>query len=130
MMRASGTLFMGDTKPLATLAADGTFALTLLAFDRISVNHVEPWRITWTGADAQAFWQDQGALLQPNQPLHVDLCRVRSFVNGERYGGAEFMAEVVLAYLAPLASHANAKTNPALYAKTDCSARAAGVVSY
>lgn len=130
MMRASGTLFMGNTPPLASTAADGVFALTLLAFDRIGAHQIEPWRITWTGQDAQAFWQDHGAALTYDQPLHVNLRRVRIFVNGKRGGGAEFMADVVQAYLPPLAGHIGTKADPQLYAKTECSAHVVGVIRY
>jgi hypothetical protein len=106
-MNASGTLFMSQTRPLAHTAADGTFGLTLLAFDRIGVHQVEPWRITWSGPDALDFWQHSGERLKAGQPLHVDLKRIRCFRSAA--SGPEFLASVILMYLAPTAQSARAE---------------------
>jgi hypothetical protein len=101
MITATGTLFLGKTAPLATTAADGTFALTLLAFDRIGPHQIEPWRVTWCGDDAAEFWHAHQNNLTAGQPLHACLNRIRTF---SRSGlGPEFVANVVLMYLAPLA---------------------------
>lgn len=103
MITATGTLFLGKTAPLATTAAEGTFALTLLAFDRIGAHQVEPWRITWCGDDAKAFWQTHQHDLTVGQPLHACLNRIRTFARSGH--GPEFVASVVLMYLAPLSRH-------------------------
>lgn len=104
MMQASGIVYLAKTKPLATLTADGIFTLTLLVYDRQDTHRVEPWRIWWSGLDAQAFWQDHAGQLTPGQPLHVNLRRIRSFVLGDHHGCPESHAEVVLAHLAPAAN--------------------------
>lgn len=106
MMRAAGTLFLGKTAPLATHAADGAFVLTLLAFDRIGPHQVEPWRITWTGQDAEAFYTTQRANLKAGQPLTVDLQRLRTFALG-RMGTSEITAIAARIGFSPLAHEIN-----------------------
>jgi hypothetical protein len=106
MMTAAGTLFMSHTKPLATRALDGTFALTLLAFDKIGPHQVEPWRITWSGPDAEAFWQDNAGQLVAGQPIHVSTNRLRTFTVAARNCGPEFVASAVKLHLAPTAQQA------------------------
>lgn len=103
MMVAAGLLFMSQTAPLATTAADGTFALTVLAFDRMGAHQVEPWRITWSGSEAKDFWQQQGPSLKAGQPLQVTLERLRTFTTSHRNGGPEFVARAIDIELAPLA---------------------------
>jgi len=61
-MRAQGTVFMSRTRPVADTSADGKFRLVLLAMDRIDSHRVEPWRITWTGEEARAFWAEHASL--------------------------------------------------------------------
>ena len=102
MMRATGTLFLGNTKPLATMAADGTFALTLLAYDRIAAHKVEAWRITYSGAPAQEFWATAQAQLTPGQPIEVEACHVRTFLHG-RFSTPEVHSQVARMALAPRA---------------------------
>ena len=111
MMTAQGIGYMSQTKPLATQAADGTFALTLLAFDRIGVHQVEPWRITFFGAKAQAFWGQHAAQLTPGQPLHIGAEKLRNFTNGARSGGPEFVVTATSIELAPL-SHKRGQPAP------------------
>lgn len=101
MMTAQGLLFLGKTRPLVTTAADGTFQVTLLAVDRLGPHQVEPWRITWAGAQAQAFWADRSSAMQPGQPLTVELERIRTFTNGRN--APEFHAAVRALDLAPVA---------------------------
>lgn len=100
MIAASGTLFLSKTRPLATTAADGTFALTLLAFDRVWAHQVEPWRITYSGLDARRFWSAHEHDLLPGQPLSVELERVRVFATPR---APELQAQVHSIALAPLA---------------------------
>ncbi|MDP3651072.1 MAG: hypothetical protein Q8R67_05245 [Rhodoferax sp.] len=105
MMQSTGILFTSKTKPLLTKALDGTFALTLLAFDRIGPHTVEPWRITYFGPEAKVFWDtNQAALMQPGQPLAIEAQRQRAFDTGGRFGVApEIHATVTRMALAPLA---------------------------
>lgn len=81
-MRAQGTVFMSRTRPVADTSADGKFSLVLLAMDRIDSHRVEPWRITWTGEEARAFWDAHATRLTPGAALQVDVERVRSFTQG------------------------------------------------
>ena len=108
MMQASGILFLSQTKPLVTTALDGTFALTLLAYDRMDAHQVEPWRITWSGADAQTWWQANAQQLKAGQPIYASLKRLRTFSTAGR--ACEVVASVVLMYLAPVAQHVLART--------------------
>lgn len=101
MMTATGMLFLGKTGVLATTASDGTFALTVLAFDRIGPHQVEPWRITWSGDAAREFWDGHRDTLKPGQPLEVAVARIRTF-SGGRFGAAESHATASSIQLAPL----------------------------
>lgn len=102
MMTAQGLLFLSHTKPLVTKASDGTFALTLLAFDRLGTHAVEPWRVTWAGVKAERFWQIFKEQLKPGQPLTVRCERLRNFTNGDRRGGGpEFVVQATSIELAP-----------------------------
>lgn len=116
MMRAGGTVYLGKTAPLATTAADGTFVLTLLTFDRVATHQVEPWRITYTGLNAALFWGVYKAELTPGQPLHVELERLRTFTNG-RGGAPETHAHVARIALAPRAHEAPAQHTQAAAAQ-------------
>ena len=103
MITASGTLYLSKTSPLATRALDGTFALTLLAFDRLGVHQVEPWRITWSGPGAFRFWTTHGHhSLKPGQPIEVQLERIRTFTSG-KWATPESHAVATSIQLAPLA---------------------------
>ncbi len=99
-MKAAGILFLGATRPLASTAADGSFQLTLLVMDRQGPHRVEPWRVTWTGDAARAWWGRHGAALAKGQPLALELMGLRTYING-RFGGAETHATVLSCELAP-----------------------------
>lgn len=102
MMSASGLLLLSKTKPLASVAADGTFALTLLAFDRIGAHQVEPWRVVWSGPAAQAFWRACAQWLVPGQPIRVEVDQLRAFSLCGPHGSApEFLVRATLIDLAP-----------------------------
>ncbi len=111
MMTAQGIVYMSQTKPLATQSTDGTFALTLLAFDRMGPHQVEPWRITFFGAKAQAFWSQNAVQLTPGQPLHIRAEKMRNFTNGARSGGPEFVVTATSIELAPI-SHKRGQPAP------------------
>ena len=95
-------LFLSNTKPLAMTAADGTFSLTLLAFDRIDTHQVEPWLLTWSGLGAQLVWQTSKAELVPGKPLYVEATRLRTFTNGAKNGAPEIHATVTRFSFEPL----------------------------
>ena len=101
MMTAQGLLFLSHTKPLVTKASDGTFALTLLAFDRLGTHAVEPWRVTWSGCKAERFWLIFKDQIKPGQPLTVRCEKLRNFTNGDRRGGPEFVVQATSIELAP-----------------------------
>lgn len=102
MMCATGILFLGKTAPLATQATDGVFLLTLLAFDRMAPHKVEPWRITWSGAEAKTFYTAHQASLKAGQPIATTVQCMRTFTNG-RFGKTEILAMATHIELAPLA---------------------------
>lgn len=99
-MISTGILFLSNTAPRAGVSADGVFAVTLLAFDRIDTYQVEPYRITFTGANAREFWSDQHLTLLPGTALHVELDKLRTFQNG-RNGACETHAIVTSISIAP-----------------------------
>lgn len=109
-MNAAGLLFMSHTKPLATFAKDGTFQLTLLAFDRIGPHRVEPWRITYAGEVAKTWHVLYGQHLAAGDALRVELKNLRNFTNGSRSGGPEFVCDVIS--IERLASHAKTPSSP------------------
>jgi hypothetical protein len=91
-MNAAGTLYLSAEAPIATIAKDGTFVLTLLAIDQFSENLETPWRITWCGSEAAMFWDFSQAYLTENQPLNVRAVDIKTFCNA-RFGGAEVHAK-------------------------------------
>lgn len=77
MMQATGTLFLSKTPPLATVATDGTFNLTMLAYDRLGPLKVEAWRVIFAGPVAQAFWKAYKDNLKPGAAIYVELESIR-----------------------------------------------------
>jgi hypothetical protein len=125
-MMATGELYLSRTTPVAQVAADGKFVLTLLAFDRQGGHHVYPWRLVWTGRDAQTFWDVHRAHLQPGTPLRVELSQLRLVDGSGRNTGAETLACVNSLYLPVIAANPHQKHQ----AKTASSPRAACVDHY
>lgn len=124
---ASGTWFLSSkTKPHATRAADGTFALTLFAFDRQGPHTVEPWRITWSGNDAFDFHQIMAHLLQPGAALRMTLGKVRLFRAPGKHADAEFHAQVISLQVLPIAANSAKSTSN----KTTSSPRKTSADSY
>lgn len=109
MMQAHGTLVLSNTKPLATTAADGTFALTLHGFDRQGPHLVESWRVVYSGTPAKDFWQQCKDRLVPGAPIAVQIHRVRAVGTAR---STEFMAYATHIALAPLAHQSTTKTQP------------------
>lgn len=110
MMAAHGLVFLSQTKPLATRAADGTFALTLLAFDRMGPHEVEPWRITWSGLDAHSWYLQNAEQLYPGRPLQIHATRLRLITQGTR--GPEFVVRASAIELAPTATESACGLKP------------------
>lgn len=77
-MEASGLLFLSRTRPVATTAADGTFCLQLLAYDRIATHQTEGWRITWSGQEASDFWSAHRNSLIPGTAIQVQTHKPRA----------------------------------------------------
>lgn len=100
MMQAAGTLFLSKTPPTAAQAADNTFGLTLLAYDRLGPHRVEPWRLIFTGPTAKQFWDVHKAALTPGQPVYVELENIRC-VKLPEPRVPEFQAMVMHISLAP-----------------------------
>ena len=84
------------TKPVARVAADGVFGLTLLTCRTRDGRGRDAWLLRWSGPQAQAFWQQDGTDLVPGAELlaDVDYTSLRPFSVGGRIGGAEIHAEV------------------------------------
>ncbi|MES2888674.1 MAG: hypothetical protein V4739_11755 [Pseudomonadota bacterium] len=98
-MQAEGIMFLGKTRPTATTAADGTFQLLLLVMDPIGTYQREPWRITWAGEEARAFWEASQHALTPGQPLRVKASHMQAFQ--QRHIAPEIHARALLIELAP-----------------------------
>lgn len=99
-MQHTGTLFMSKTRPLAGPVDSGTFQLQLFVVDRISAQQIEPWRLLWTGPEAQVFWETHtDAQLAPGTPLRITAHKGRAHQSGR--AGAEFVAHVITCEIAP-----------------------------
>ena len=108
MMTAHGTLVLSKTAPLATTAADGTFVLTLHAYDRQGPHQVESWRVVYSSTTAKDFWQQCKAHLVPGCPITLQTHRLRA-TSGGRFGGGEFEAHATHIALAQHHHHQTEK---------------------
>lgn len=70
-MQLSGTATVGR-EHLATIATDGTFILTLLVHDAISIAMQTAWRLTWCGQEAADFYRAHAPALTPGALVHVE----------------------------------------------------------
>lgn len=100
MMQSFGTVFLSKSKPLATTAADGTFVLTLHAYDRQGTHMVESWRVVYSGTPAKDFWQQHKDSLVPGTPIALQAHRMRA---QKAVHSPEFLAYATHIALAPLA---------------------------
>jgi hypothetical protein len=78
MMTATGMLELTDHTPVGMAASDGTFVLTMQARD-VRAGGGALWGLTWSGPQAQIFWQAHHQALQTGTRLHVACNRVWSF---------------------------------------------------
>lgn len=96
------TLYLAaKTKPLAKVADDGTFLLTLLAYNPIKTHTKDPWRLLWAGQAAFDFWRRNAAHLVPGVQLLVGVDLVRPFDGTGRQSGAEIHAAVSQIHITP-----------------------------
>jgi hypothetical protein len=98
MMRSAGTVYLSACTPLATIAADGRFSLTLLVYDRIGSLQTEPWRMVWSGDKAAAFWAKHDADLKAGAPLYIEAENLRLHAYTQRR--CEVHAKVTTMHLA------------------------------
>lgn len=109
-MNTTGTLFIGNTKPVVTVAADGQFVLSLFAVHNMGYLKKEPYQIVYTGAEAQQFWQQHQNELTSGQPLYVNLVELRAHTGGR--SGAQICAKATALRLLPRAGQASAQAQP------------------
>lgn len=76
-MQHTGVLFLGNV-PAEVSQVEGQFALTLVLLDNMGARGKEPYRVRWTGAEAQAFWHDHQADLKPGAIVEVELQHLRA----------------------------------------------------
>lgn len=99
-MQHTGQVYLSKQPPVAGVVASGQFQLQMLAMDTISSRAKEPWRLIWTGPEAQAFWAEHCNTLAPGDALNVtcEKARVHVIATG-RHGFAmtEIQAQVVQA---------------------------------
>lgn len=93
-MQHTGTLFLSKTKP-ETTTHEGQFALVLLLMDNLGKQGLEPYRVRWTGPEAEAFWNTHRADLVPGAVLQVELSNVRAFTGTTYPPMPELRARVV-----------------------------------
>lgn len=106
--RHSGTYFLSrKTKPQATRAKDGTFALTLLVIDRIgpALGEVESYLLTWSGPTANAFWDMHAADLTPGAALALEYEKQRLVISSGRHVQAQMLGEVKSLQVLPKAAN-------------------------
>jgi len=90
------------TKPLAKVADDGTFVLTLLAYHPVRKHCKDAWRLLWAGQSAQEFWQNHSADLVPGVQIIPSVELVRPFDAAGRQCGAEIHAAVSAIKIIPI----------------------------
>jgi len=88
-------LYLADkTKPVARVADDGTFVLTLLTYAPIYADIKDAWCLIFTGRAAYDFWHCHAADLVPGVQLLVGVDLVRPFHIHAGHSGAEIHAAV------------------------------------
>ena len=108
MMQHTGPMYLSrKTKPAATRARDGTFALTLLVLDRIgpALGEVESYLLTWSGPVANAFWDMHGADLTPGTALQVTYEKQRLVTSTGRHVQAQILGAVKSLQVLPKAAN-------------------------
>jgi len=114
---ATGHFYLAKkTKPKAMVARDGTFAIQLLVFSHPAHRLTVPWRVTYSGAAAQAWWETSAGTLQPGAVLALSLTRLVIIDGSGRNFGAEMHADVTSLQVLPNQPQQSSKP----YTKTSC----------
>lgn len=100
MITATGLVFLGKTRPIASTTASGEFQLVLLVMDDIGPLQREPWRVVWVGEQARAWWHLHADGAVAGTPLQAHLTHLRAH-DASRYGRPEIHAHVQSLALAP-----------------------------
>jgi len=104
-MKAAGELFLSRLKPHGHTAADGTFVLTLQAYDRQGYEQVQPWRLVWSGPEAKTFFDVHKGHLLPGAVLDVTATQLRQVTTPGRDCGPEIIASVKSLYMPVVAAN-------------------------
>ncbi|GAA4424610.1 hypothetical protein [Acidovorax lacteus] len=110
-MQATGTLFLGRTRPRVDRDAAGTFRLGLLLIDNQGSGHSESYRAHWLGDEAEAFWAAHASQLTPGQPVQAELTRLRVRTGSTYPPMPELHARIVRLRLLPRHNSGNASAN-------------------
>lgn len=110
-MQHTGTLYLSKTKP-EIAEHEGQFALLLLLMDNLGKQGLEPYRVRWTGPEAQAFWASHKGDLTPGAALDVELSNVRAMSGATRPPMPELRARVARMRLRPRRTGADAAQQP------------------
>ena len=76
MMTSTGTLTLGVMLPLGHTASDGTFVLTLMAYDDLTRGTKTAYSLTWCGPQAAQFFQANRDTFAPGDRLQVTVGRI------------------------------------------------------
>ena len=110
----TGIWHLSKTRPHAQRAADGIFTVQLLVMDRQGTHQVEPWRVTYSGEAAHAWWQAEGSGLQPGDTLRLALTHMRIHTTTDKhYPRSEAHARVQEIALVARAGQASRASAPA-----------------
>lgn len=104
-MKAVGAVYLSRLKPHGQTAADGTFLLTMQAYDRQGHKQVQPWRLLWSGLDAKTFWDVHRGQLLPGTAIEVTCSHIRQVASTGRGCGPEIIANVNSLHLLPKAAN-------------------------
>jgi len=106
-MKVQAILYLSKRqKPLATRALDGSFCVTMRAFDRSRPHHTELWFLIFLGDPAAEFWQKHGADLTPGTQLCVHADGLRC-IQPRGKNSAEIHASVTQMHVHPTQRNAD-----------------------
>ena len=81
-MQSKGRVFLGNTKPQAGKASNGTFELTMRVLDRHGHLKTAAWLLIWSGPEAQAWYSQHADALVSGAVLEVTCSHIRGYVAG------------------------------------------------
>lgn len=109
----AGQFHVSKTRPNCATAADGTWSVQLLVYDTQGPHRREPWRVTFSGAPARAWWDAEGHTLNPGDTLHLALTHARSHAFGKGFDArTELHARVTTAAITARAGANGAARSP------------------